>query len=174
VIKFTYGKDAKSILMTGDSDKTAWKEHITEYHKKNLPSYVLSASHHGSYTFFKSAKDDEDVYETHMDNIKPVYVIISAPKQEDSPHGHPDDDAMEIYRKYVDEECILHLGKNLESVIVDIDSAGNISITLDKELVEEYGKGSDDDDTDDGSDIKKAAGVSIINRKTQIDHQPFG
>jgi competence protein ComEC len=35
VIKFTYGKEAKSILITGDSDKEAWKEHITDYHKKN-------------------------------------------------------------------------------------------------------------------------------------------
>jgi len=34
VVKFTYGKDAKSIMITGDSDKEAWKEHITDYHKK--------------------------------------------------------------------------------------------------------------------------------------------
>ena len=56
VIKFTYGKDAKSILFTGDSDKTAWKEHITEYHKVNLPAFVLSASHHGSRTFLRILK----------------------------------------------------------------------------------------------------------------------
>lgn len=66
VIKFTYGANPKSILMTGDSDKEAWIEHITEYHKDSLPANVLSASYHGSRTFFKNGKDDKDVYETHI------------------------------------------------------------------------------------------------------------
>ena len=29
------------VMITGDSDKTAWKEHITDYHKDNLPAKVL-------------------------------------------------------------------------------------------------------------------------------------
>lgn len=149
VIKFIYGKEAKSILITGDSDKEAWKEHITDYHKEILPSYVLSASHHGSRTFFKENQEDEDVYESHIELIKPTYVIISAPKQEDSPHGHPHDDAVELYKKHVDEDKILHLGANAESVIVDIDSDGNIEIKIDKELVENYGKSDDSDDNKD-------------------------
>ena len=37
-IKLTYGKEAKSILITGDADKAAGKDHITEQHKKNLPA----------------------------------------------------------------------------------------------------------------------------------------
>lgn len=173
VIKFTYGKDAKSILITGDSDKTAWKDHITDYHEDNLPSYVLSASHHGSRTFFKDNEEDEDVYETHIEKIKPTYVVISAPKQEDSPHDHPHDDAMELYEKHVDKENILHLGKNVESVIVDIDSDGSIEVKLDKELIEEYGKG--DDDEGDDSDKKKSIGVIAIGSQTsRIDKKPMG
>lgn len=175
VIKFTYGKDAKSILITGDSDKEAWKEHITDYHKDALPSNVLSASHHGSRTFFKDDEDDEDVYETHIENIKPTYLIISAPKQKDSPHGHPHDDAMELYEKHVEEDNILHLGKNLESVIVDIDSEGNVEVKIDKELVEEYGKGNDDDD--DGNEGNKARDYSSIyvgSQTSRIDKKPMG
>ncbi|MCH5684096.1 hypothetical protein LWM68_07310 [Niabella sp. W65] len=128
-------------MITGDSDKEAWKEHITDYHKESLPSHVLSASHHGSRTFFKENEEDKDIYEAHIKEINPTYLIISAPKQEDSPHGHPHDDAMELYKKHVEEENIFHLGKNYESVIVDIDSDGNMELTFDKELVEEYGQG---------------------------------
>jgi competence protein ComEC len=169
VIKFTYGKQAKSIMITGDSDKTAWKDHITDYHEDNLPADVLSASHHGSRTFFKDDENDKNVYEKHIEAIKPSYVIISAPKQEDSPHGHPHDDAMELYERHVDEDMILHLGKNIESVIVDIDADGNISVTPDKELIEEYGKG--DEDTNENS---KNLGFGIGMQKTKLDDKPMG
>jgi len=127
VIKFSY-KD-KSILLTGDSDKTAWKEHITDYYKDDLKSDVLSASHHGSASFFKDKeKEDDDVYLDHMDNIKPDYLIISAPKQEDSPHEHPNDEALEIYENYVSKENTYHLGKDEKSVIIDINPNGEINI----------------------------------------------
>lgn len=174
VIKFTYGSDAKSILITGDSDKAAWKDHITEHHKTNLPSYVLSASHHGSRSFFKKGKEDKDPYETHIENIKPVYLIISAPKQEESPHEHPHDDAIELYKKHVDEDNILHLGKNLESVIVDIDIDGNVEVTVDKELVEEYGKGDDDGDEDNGNEAKDYSTIYVGSQTSKIDNRPNG
>ena len=175
VIKFTYGKYAKSILITGDSDKAAWKDHITEHHKANLPSYVLSASHHGSRTFFKTNEEDKDTYETHIENIKPVYVIISAPKQEDSPYGHPHNDAMDLYKKHVEEDNIFHLGKNLESVIVDIDEDGNVEITFDKELVEEYGKGNDDEGgEDDGNKTRDYSSIYVGSQTTKIDNKPNG
>lgn len=173
VIKFTYGKDAKSILITGDSDKAAWKDHITEHHKANLPSYVLSASHHGSRTFFKTDKDDKDEYETHIENIKPTYLIISAPKQDESPHEHPHDDAMKIYKKHVEEDNILHLGKNLESVIVDIDEDGNVEVIIDKELVEEYGKDDDDGEVDDDK-TKDYSSIYVGSQTTKIDNKPNG
>lgn len=173
VIKFTYGKDAKSIMITGDSDKEAWKKHITDYHKKNLPSHVLSASHHGSRTFFKENEEDKDVYEAHIKEINPTYLVISAPKQEDSPHGHPHDDAMELYQKYVDEENIFHLGKNYESVIVDIDSEGNMEITFDKELVEEYGQ-RNNDDGDDGDKNKNYSSIYVGSQTSKIDNRPNG
>jgi len=173
VMKFTYGKDAKSIMFTGDSDKTAWKEHITDYHKDNLPSFVLSASHHGSRTFFKDDEEDEDVYETHIENIKPTYLIISAPRKEDSPHGHPHDDALELYKKYLYEDNILHLGANYESVIVDIDSEGNVDVKIDKELVEEYGKGNNEENNDN-NDNNNTRNIYIGSQTTRIDNKPMG
>lgn len=127
VVKFTY-KD-KSILLTGDSDKTAWKEYIANYYKDKLKSDILSASHHGSHSFFRSESDeDKDVYEGHMSLIDPDYLIVSAPKREKSQHGHPHEDALKIYRKYIKEENIFHLGKDEESVVADIDARGGLSI----------------------------------------------
>lgn len=174
VIKFTYGKDAKSIMITGDSDKEAWKEHITDYHKKNLPSYVLSASHHGSRTFFKDDEDDVDVYEKHIEEIKPTYLVISAPKQKDSPHGHPHGDAIELYKKHIEEDNILHLGANIESVVVDIDSDGNIDVRTDKELIEAYGKGNGDDDDNDDNKDNTARNIYIGSQTSRIDKKPMG
>lgn len=173
VIKFTYGKDAKSILFTGDSDKIAWQEHITNYHKSVLPAYVLSASHHGSRTFFKKDEDDKDVFEEHIESIRPTYLIISAPKQTDSPYGHPHDDAIELYKKYVDDDYILHLGANQESVIIDIDSDGNISVEIDKELVETYGK-SEDSENNNYESNNSGKNVYIGSQTSRIDSKPMG
>jgi competence protein ComEC len=126
-------------------------------------------SHHGSRTFFKTTEEDEDVYEDHIKEISPSYLIISAPKQKDSPHGHPHDDAWEIYQKYVDEDNILHLGGRMVCVIVDIDSNGNIDVQTDEELIAEYGKGND------GSDPNtKGKNISIVTQTTRIDNKPMG
>lgn len=174
VIKFTYGKDAKSILITGDSDKEAWKEHITDYHKDNLPAYVLSASHHGSRTFFKDGEEYKDIYETHIENIQPTYLIISAPKQKDSPHGHPHNDAMKLYKKHVDEDGIFHLGSGPYSVIVDIDENGNIELNTDEELIETYGKGNEDGGNKEEEDNDKYKNIYVGSQTTRLDKKPMG
>lgn len=170
VLKFTYGTNPKSIMITGDSDKKAWQEHITEYHKPNLAANILSASHHGSRTFFKTDKDDTDVYETHIENIKPTYLIISAPKQKDSPHEHPHDDAMELYKKHVSEDGIFHLGSKPYSIIVDIDSNGIIEVNVDEELIDEYGKGNGGDNNKHES----AKSFYIGSQTSRIDNKPMG
>lgn len=176
VIKFTYGKNPKSIMITGDSDKVAWKDHITDYHYENLPSYVLSASHHGSRTFFKLDKDDKEVYETHIESINPRYLIISAPKQEESPHKHPHNDAMELYKKHVVDDDIFHLGSGPYSVIIDIDEDGMVSPYFDTKLIEEYGKGNDGHE---GADQKKNesrdyTSIYVGSQTTRIDEKPMG
>ncbi|SFF03159.1 ComEC/Rec2 family competence protein [Spirosoma endophyticum] len=177
VMRFSYGQPIQSILFTGDSDKKAWQEHITDYHQQRLPSIILSASHHGSRTFFKKNEEDKDVYEDHIQHIAPTYLIISAPKQQDSPHDHPHDDAMELYRKYVDEANILHLGQNLESVIVDISPTGQVEVRTDKKLVETYGRqpeaksASNDKQT---ARVLQSTGPFIGSQGTKFDNKPMG
>ena len=124
VIKFTYKE--KSILITGDSDKKAWADHITTYYNDCLSADVLSASHHGSRSFFKDGEDDQNPFKDHIEKINPKYLIISAPKNSD--HDHPHDDALEIYKEYINEENIYNLGEKEQSVVVDIDISGKIKI----------------------------------------------
>lgn len=172
VIKFSYGDETqRSILIAGDADKAAWKEHITEYHKEKLPSDALGVVHHGSRTFFKENEDDEDVYEDHIQAIDPTYLIISAPKQSEGPHGHPHDDAMEIYRKYAEDDNIIHLGEKRECVIIDITAEGTIEVKTDQDLVKEYGFESEDNNSGD-SGIGKSAFISA--QVSRIDRKPMG
>jgi competence protein ComEC len=178
VIRFKYGSpESKNVMITGDSDKCAWSEHITEYHGNNgenrLRSHILSASHHGSRTFFKTDEKDEDPYRRHMELIEPEYLMISAPPKGESPFEHPHEDALELYKEYVEEDNILHTGDGKKTIILDISSNGTYQVTDDSgELAEEYGfKGEDDDDGGD-DDSSKGRGPFIIAPK--IDQRPMG
>lgn len=164
VIKFEYA--GKSILITGDSDFKAWENHIACYHKENLKADVLSASHHGSRSFFKENEDSEEYIDS-MEAINPSYVIISAPEQAKSKHDHPHDDAVEIYLRYVDNNNLFHLGKEKTSVFVDIDSHGNIDIYEDTTLYDEYSFCSKKK-----SKIEQFSNIGITT--TTLDQKPFG
>lgn len=140
VIRLKYGKNEKQILIPGDSDYTAWKEHITKYHMDRLPSFVLRASHHGSNSFFwKGDPKDEAPFLDHLNAIDPTYIVVSAPKREESKHKHPDSEAMKLYEEYVGKDGLHHLGKNRECIIVDINNEGDIEVIPDDELVKHYG-----------------------------------
>jgi beta-lactamase superfamily II metal-dependent hydrolase len=169
VIRFKYGKDEKQILITGDADYTAWKDHITDYHKDRLPSKVLSAVHHGSNSFFwKNSDTQKDPYKEHLEKIKPAYVIVSAPKSKESRHGHPDREAMDLYKEEVGEDNLFHLGKKRECIIVDIRADGEIELYPDDELVKEYG-------VEDGGGGSKGSKAAIISPAiTKIDRKPMG
>lgn len=171
VIRFKYGVDEKQIMMTGDADYVAWKEHIADYHKERLPSTILSAAHHGSNSFFwDKAGGEGSPYLDHLDWIAPTYVVVSAPKRKESQHGHPDKKAMDLYEDKVGHDGVLHLGKNRECVIVDINKDGNIEVTVDKDLVDTYGiKGNGDNDGGKGG---KSIGPAVI--ITKIDDKPMG
>lgn len=170
--------DMRGVLITGDSDKCAWKEHITDYHGKEddnrVSSSVLSASHHGSRTFFKDCEDDEDPYTTHLDRIDPTYVVISAPDQTDSAHGHPHDDAVEFYEGKVGVDNVLHMGSRKWSFVLDVKEDGTYSIYSDRgELAREYGLKDEETTNESGNDSGKGrAPVIIIPRVEQS--RPMG
>ncbi len=169
VIRFKYGEKEKQILITGDADYEAWTKHITDYHKDRLPSFVLSAAHHGSNSFFwKGEPDKEDSYKIHLDTIAPKHIIVSAPKSKESKHNHPHKEAMKLCEEKVGSDNLHHLGKNRECIIVDIKDDGEIDLYPDDELVEEYGVESDDDSNSGKETIFPTA------VHTKIDKKPFG
>ncbi len=169
VIRLKYGKEEKQILITGDADYDAWSKHITEYHKERLPSFVLSAAHHGSNSFFwKGDPKDEDPYKAHLDQIDPSHVVVSAPKRKESPHGHPDKEAMELYKEKVGEDKLHHLGDKRECVIVDIKEDGDIEVYFDDELGEEYGFGKKKNEN--GNEDKRIY-TGVV---TKVDKKPMG
>lgn len=169
VIRFKYGTAEKQILITGDADHDAWKNHIADYHKDRLPATVLSAAHHGSNSFFwKNSETTDEPYEAHLQRINPTYIIVSAPKTKESKHGHPDKKAMDLYRGKVGEDNVFHLGNKRECVIVDIKDDGSIEVYPDDELVKEYGI---DDGDDDGGKERAISSAAVI---TKLDKKPMG
>jgi competence protein ComEC len=177
VIRIGYGTTPAFILITGDSDKCAWQEHITDYHggseENRIKADILSASHHGSRTFFKTCEDDPDPYTRHMDLIQPTYLVISSPVQDESCHGHPHDDAMELYRKYVTEENILHTGEGKTTHMCDIFHTGQFHLTTDNgDLASTYGFRSEPSDQNGGSNLSRAASGPFVH--TKIDDRPMG
>lgn len=172
VIRFKYGSDEKRVLITGDADYVAWKDHIADYHKDRLPSIVLSAAHHGSNSFFwKDSTAEGAPYKDHIDSINPTYVVVSAPKSKESKHNHPDKKAMDIYKAEVGKDGnVFHLGENRECIFIDISEKGHINIYPDDELVDVYG--NKDNDDDNGGDINN---FNIIPPPvTKIDKKPMG
>lgn len=181
VLKF--GKDKTWVMLTGDADRDAWEKHITEYHADRLSAQILSAAHHGSRSFFRYDKKD-DPYKDALEKIGPTYVIISAPKSDESPHSHPHDDALEFYEEEVGADNVLHSGKNRESYICDVFADGTFEVRTDTKLVEEYGRDDDDGDDDDDDDqddgggkisARKATAIApVVLPKTRIDQRPMG
>jgi competence protein ComEC len=166
VLRIAYGQGSVKtrILITGDSDKQAWRR-ITDYHgrpeKNRVQSHVLSASHHGSYTFFKDRSDDPEPYDAHLTAIAPERIVISAPDQKDSKHGHPDDDAMSRYEGAVGKERIHHMGSRGWSFFVDVYADGSYSLSDDRgDLARTF---AFDENKDDGGGEKVTA-PAVISR----------
>lgn len=173
VFRFGYGGSPKHIMLTGDADKTAWANCIlgaSDYHAERLPCAVLSASHHGSRSFFKETEEGP-AYTRHIELMKPTWVVISSPKCEDSPHGHPHADAVELYRTYVnDPENVRVLGDRPECLLYDICEDGTHVLDSDNgELIEAYRH--EDGDGGDGGAKRSAA----LHFGTQLDSsRPMG
>jgi hypothetical protein len=169
VIKF--GANDDWILIPGDSDRAAFENHITEYHKDNLPAFALAAAHHGSRTFFKEKEDDE-AYLDGLQAIDPDYVFVSAPTQEESQHDHPHDDAIELYESHVGEDNVFHMGAERFTFIVDIyrDGGHGEIGNDDGTLAEEYGL--EDEEEKNKTEGAKAAGPFVRPKEATGDRTP--
>ncbi len=172
VMRFGYGTQRRYVLLTGDADRRAWAEYIlgpTEYHKDRMPSEMLSAPHHGSRDFFKNGEDDKDPYTRHIEIINPVWVVISSPRQKDSPHGHPHDDALDLYQEHVRDKIAANvhvLGERPESLIYDVYQDGeHVLDSDDGQLVDAYPLCKGDDTEGKGEKKGQVAAPYVITSK---------
>lgn len=169
------GKDDSWVLITGDADLVAFRDHITEHHKDRLPAYVLDASHHGSRSFFVDAEGDEPYLDA-LEAISPEYVVMSAPTVEESRHDHPHPDAVELYVAQVGKDNVLHTGKERETFFFDIYDDGTRSgpQTDNGKLAEEYGLDKDEDGGDGGGSGGKSSTPSgpFVRPSQPGEHKP--
>ncbi|MBW1672403.1 MAG: competence protein ComEC [Deltaproteobacteria bacterium] len=158
-----FGKEGTWILLPGDADRDAFEKHITDYHEERLRAALLIASHHGSRSFFRY-KEEDGPYLDALNAIDPAAVVISAPKQEDSKHDHPHEDAVGFYKDKVGDN-LHHTGENHHCFIFDIfDDGTNSDISSDDgELAKSY---PIDNGGDDGK--SKKSGYSKREQVTAI------
>lgn len=173
VIKVSYA--GKMVLLTGDSNKAAW-ESIVKYYGEDglLKADVLHASHHGSYTFFKEPKDDDE-YTEHLDLIDPSIVVISVGAE--NGYGHPDDDALELYKE--NKRTVYRTDENL-TIVLTIDEDGTMTWEMDDEDFQNAYQLPDPDTADDDDDkgggqresVTKAWGPALVSRTKLGDRSP--
>jgi competence protein ComEC len=134
------GKEPSWVIVTGDADLVAFRDHIGEYHRERLSAFVLDASHHGSRSFFKATEEDEPHLDA-LQAINPEYVVISSPTQEESQFDHPHDDAVQLYVDHVGAANVLHTGAERETFFFDIYEDGSHSGPQNDggKLAEKYG-----------------------------------
>ena len=170
--KFVFAEIA--VLFAGDSNWLAW-ERITdydEYDEATLEAKILHVSHHGSRTFFHRKKEDEPL-RAGIERISPEVLIISVP--EDSPHEHPHEDAMDIYREYVTDEENIHL-THKNSLVLSIEDDGSWDVQTDESIQAEYEFSEEEETSESRNSSTGSAAKSIPavfgRSRSQLDHRP--
>ncbi len=110
-----------SAMLTGDSEAQTWRHGImADYKKSDVSSSILMAAHHGSISFFDDPDDEKHYYTAHMKAISPAMTVISVGVNN---HGHPDEKAIEFYRKY-------STGSDKGNKVFRTDTKGTMKLTL--------------------------------------------
>lgn len=174
VFKFEY--EGVSVMFTGDSDVKCWKRIIGYY--DDVPdenditvvdSTVLHASHHGSYTFFREANEDE-LWLDGLELIDPEAVVVSVGAE--NKYDHPDEEAMDTYREHVGNDNVLDT-EHAGTIVLEVEADGTWQLLPDNGGFEQaYGWDDDDDQDDsddDGGDLRGPSGTRAKTR-TRLDN----
>jgi len=116
VCKITERATGASYLVTGDTEGSRW-DSIVRIFGNNLKSDVLDAPHHGS---------KNGITKGALALIKPHTVLISAGI--DNAYGHPDAEAIALYRNYANQVYSTNWGDGGQSLLTTTDSNGVKSV----------------------------------------------
>lgn len=133
---------------------------------------VLQVSHHGSRTFFKKKKEEDESWEEHVEAMSPSHLVISVGA--DNSHGHPHADALRLYKKHVTEANTFRTDKHL-TVVLTIDEAGKMTWSTDDAVFQsKYELPGPDKEKGSGGKggQAKAAAASIVSRTRLGDKSP--
>ncbi len=110
VCKITEKNTGATYLITGDTENERWNS-IVRIFKNRIKADVLDAPHHGS---------KNGITEDAMKLINPRTVLISAGVN--NKYGHPDTEAMTIFKKYTDKVYSTNWGGdgNGQSIVTTI------------------------------------------------------
>jgi competence protein ComEC len=107
-----------SFLCPGDCESEARWQNIIKYFKTWLPSNILLAAHHGS---------SNGCVQAAVELIAPQYTVISC--GEDNPHGHPHQDAVDIYTAHTSEK--VYITHQVGSILFESDGKTVTNVILD-------------------------------------------
>lgn len=152
VYRFSY--QGVSLMLTGDSDLAAWQRILSYYEGQSdendlsvLGSQVLHASHHGSRSFVKVAKDDEAWLEG-LKAIDPEAVVISV--GEENRHEHPHADMLKIYEEQASAKNVWQT-KDSGTVVLRVTGEDTYELAADTSYAENYGWDEDSGEGPQGS-----------------------
>lgn len=152
VVKMTAGQGG--YLFPGDCESENRWGNILKYFRAYLPSDFLLAAHHGS----KNGCVEEVVKE-----INPRFTVISC--GEDNPHGHPDEEALKIYRKYTRERIFITYED--KTVLFEADAKEIINYVTDA--------GQDDEGKKASEALKRASllGAPVTVPRLEFPNRPL-
>jgi len=136
------GRAPDWVMLPGDADRSAFEQHIVPHFGSALGATVLAAAHHGSCSYFRSNQEEEPYFAA-LEMTNPAYVVVSAPRQRESPHSLPDSEAMKYYERKVGSDKVAHTGEDRHCFMFDIYRDGGHSQLFDRggQLVNAYGLG---------------------------------
>ncbi len=111
VCKIKERSTGRSYLVTGDTENARWAS-ITRIFGESIAADVLDAPHHGS---------KNGITEEAIKLINPHTVLISAGI--DSQYGHPDPEAVSLFKNYADECYSTNVGKG-QSLVTLAEKSG--------------------------------------------------
>ncbi len=166
-----------SLVLTGDSNLAAWQRIAGYYADRTtedgdlsvLASQILHASHHGSRTFAKDAKED-DPWMDALNAMDPTDIVISVGAE--NRHEHPHADMLETYNKQVGPGHVLQTDMS-GTLVLTVTGEESYELAGDASFAERFGWDDDEGGTEAARDSPPSGGHGRERRPPQTPPPGF-